>query len=125
MGVLGLLPEQWVGADNRGRLFGRFILIVLTLYGLAMVVPDFYRLVRPLGSFGLTADNDGLIFDVQGQFREISDSPAWQAGLRAGDRIDLRGMRCVPVDTNVCATILAVRRPATCLARSCCRAEAS
>ena len=108
MGVLGLLPGQW-GADNRGRLLGRFILIALTIYGLAMVVPDFYRLVRPLGSFGLTADNDGLIFDVQGQFREISDSPAWQAGLRAGDRIDLRAMRCVPVDTNVCATILAVR----------------
>ncbi len=107
--VLKFPPGQRVEVSSRGHLLGRFILVVLTLYGLAMVVPDFYRLVRPLGSFGLTADNDGLIFDVRGQFGEMSDSPAWQAGLRAGARIDLRAMRCVPVDTNVCATILAVR----------------
>jgi hypothetical protein len=107
--VLERPPGQRFTVNSRGRLVGRAILVVLTLYGLAMVVPDFYRLVRPLGSFGLTADNDGLIFDVRGQFQEMSDSPAWQAGLRAGDRIDLRAMRCVPVDSNVCATILAVR----------------
>ena len=25
-------------------------------------------------------------------------SPAWQAGLRVGDRLDLAAMRCVPVE---------------------------
>lgn len=96
-------------AKKPASVVGRLVLTVLVFYGLAMIVPDFHRLVRPLGSFGLAVNNDGLIFDVQGPFRNVADSPAWQAGLRAGDHIDLRRMRCVPVNTNICATILAVR----------------
>ncbi|PNG25468.1 hypothetical protein [Methylocella silvestris] len=92
-----------------GRRLERLLLAVLTLYGLALIVPDFYRLARPLGSFGFFANNDGLIFDVKGPFAEESASPAWQAGLRVGDRIDLPKMRCIPVDTNTCATMLAAR----------------
>ena len=34
-------------------------------------------------------------------------SPAWRAGLREGDRLDLGQMRCFPVDTLRCATALA------------------
>ncbi|ACK51909.1 conserved hypothetical protein [Methylocella silvestris BL2] len=97
-------------AAGRSRgLVERLLLVVLTLYGLALIVPDYYRLVRPLGAFGFFANNDGLIFDVKGPFAQESLSPAWQAGLRVGDRIDLPKMRCVPVDTITCATMLAVR----------------
>ena len=80
----------------------------LTLYALAMIAPDFLRVARPLGSFGLSADGDGLIYDVQGPFATEEDSPAWRAGLRRGDRLDLAAMRCIPVDTNVCASLLSL-----------------
>lgn len=72
-----------------------------------MVVPDFYRLVVPLGSFGFYANGDGLVTDVRGPFAEDTASPAWRAGMREGDRLDLRQMRCIPVDTLRCATVLA------------------
>jgi hypothetical protein len=95
-------------ADRRGAsLFGRAVLLVLTIYALAMIAPDLMRVVRPLGSFGLTINGDGLIYDVQGPFASEQDSPAWRAGLRDGDRLDLTAMRCAPVDTNVCASMLA------------------
>ena len=90
------------------RAGGRVVLIVLTIWALAMVIPDLYRLARPLGSFGLTANGDGLITDVRGLFLDEADSPAWQAGLRPGDRLDLAQMRCVPLDTQRCASALAV-----------------
>ena len=88
-------------ADRNGAsLFGRVALVLLTLYALAMVAPDFLRVVRPLGSFGLATNGDGLIYDVQGPFASEEDSPAWRAGLRVGDRLDLAAMRCMPVDTD-------------------------
>jgi uncharacterized membrane protein len=87
---------------------GRALLLLLTLWGLTMIVPDLLRLVRPLGSFGLYADNDGLITDVQGPFQEADSSPAFRAGLRPGDRLDLGRMRCIPVRTPRCAGALAV-----------------
>jgi len=84
----------------------RFVLVLLTIWALAMVVPDLARLVHRLGSFGFFADSDGLVTDVQGPFSAKEDSPAWQAGLRVGDRLDLPAMRCVPLDTLRCATAL-------------------
>jgi len=72
-----------------GNIAGRILLAALTFWALAMVVPDFYRLYRPLGSFGFYSNNDGLITDVQGPFLDQTESPAFQAGLRAGDRLDL------------------------------------
>ena len=45
-----------------------------------MIVPDLARLVRPLGSFGFYANNDGLIYDVTGPFTDRTASPAWKAG---------------------------------------------
>jgi hypothetical protein len=87
-------------------LLGRIALLLLTVYALAMIAPDLLRVVRPLGSFGLAMDGDGRIFDVQGPFDAEHDSPAWRAGLRAGDRLDLDAMRCAPVDTSVCASLL-------------------
>ena len=78
---------------------GRTFLVALTLWALAMIVPDFYRVYQPLGSFGFYANNDGIITDVQGPFLKQTDSPAFQGGLRVGDRLDLEQMRCVPLQT--------------------------
>jgi hypothetical protein len=87
---------------------GRILLALLTLYALTMIAPDLYRLVRPLSAFGLATNADGLIYNVQAQFAADEDSPAWRAGLRPGDRLDLPAMRCAPIDTELCATNLAL-----------------
>jgi hypothetical protein len=42
----------------------RILLIVLLIWALLMIVPDLWRVVQPLGSFGFDTDNDGLIYDV-------------------------------------------------------------
>jgi len=89
------------------RIAGRTLLAALTLWALAMVIPDFYRLYQPLGSFGFYANNDGIITDVQGPFQKQTDSPAFQAGLRVGDKLDLEQMRCIPVRTLRCASAMA------------------
>ena len=81
--------------------------MALTLWALAMIVPDFYRVYQPLGSFGFYANNDGIITDVQGPFLKLTDSPAFQAGLRAGDRLDLEQMHCIPIRTLRCASAMA------------------
>jgi len=86
---------------------GRALLVALTFWALAMIIPDFYRLYQPLGSFGFYANNDGVITDVQGPFLQQTDSPAFQAGLRAGDRLDLDQMRCIPISTFRCASAMA------------------
>jgi hypothetical protein len=95
-----------MGDRNGASLFGRIALLLLTIYALAMIAPDLLRVARPLASFGLAVNGDGLIYDVQGPFASEEDSPAWRAGLRAGDRLDLGAMRCAPVDTVVCASML-------------------
>ena len=64
--------------------------------------------MRPLGAFGLATNADGLIYDVRAQFAADEDSPAWRAGLRPGDRLDIAAMRCIPIDTEICATNLAL-----------------
>ena len=94
-------------SDHKGAsLLGRIALLLLTVYALAMIGPDVLRVVRPLGSFGMAMDGDGRIYDVQGPFENEQDSPAWHAGLRAGDRLDLAAMRCAPVDTTRCASLM-------------------
>ena len=95
-----------MGDRNGANLFGRAALLLLTVYALAMIAPDLLRVVRPLGSFGLAMDGDGRIYDVRGPFEAEHDSPAWRAGLRAGDRLDLAAMRCAPVDTTRCASLM-------------------
>ena len=89
------------------RSASRILLAAFTIWALAMIIPDLYRPVQPLGSFGFYADNDGLISDVRGPFSEEAASPAFQAGLRPGDRLDLAQMRCIPVHTLKCASALA------------------
>jgi hypothetical protein len=85
----------------------RIVLIKLLLWGLAMIVPDLIRVIHPLGSFGFYANNDGLIYDVTGPFQDEASSPAWKAGLRTGDRIDLAHLRCNFADVSSCGSALA------------------
>jgi hypothetical protein len=92
---------------SHGHIVGRVLLMALTFWALAMVVPDFYRLYQPLGSFGFYANNDGIITDVEGPFRDRTASPAFRAGLRVGDRLDLEQMRCIPISTLRCTSAMA------------------
>lgn len=85
----------------------RTSLIALLGWALMMIVPDLVRIVQPLGSLGFYASGDGLIYDVQGPFPNRAASPAFNAGIRAGDRIDLAAMRCIPYDAQRCASVLA------------------
>ena len=91
---------------SSGRGIGRVLLVVLTLWALALVVPDLYRLGHPLGSFGFYANNDGVVTDVLAPFSSLGASPAFVAGLRPGDRLDLTQMRCVPFDAPRCASAM-------------------
>src|SRR5215468_12537659 len=90
-----------------GHIVGRVLLVALTFWALAMIIPDFYRVYQPLGSFGFYANNDGIITDIQGPFRDQTASPAFRAGLRVGDRLDLAEMRCIPIHTLRCASAMA------------------
>jgi hypothetical protein len=85
----------------------RILLVVLLAWALTMIVPDLWRVVQPLGSFGFYANNDGLIYDVTGPFDDQTASPAWNAGIREGDRLDLSKMRCFPYDPATCGSVLA------------------
>ena len=64
----------------------RILLSVLLAWALVMIVPDLLRVVQPLGSYGFYADSDGVIYDVQGAFDRLEDSPAWKAGMREAYR---------------------------------------
>ena len=88
----------------------RLLLIVLTLWALAMIVPGLQRVFDSLDSFGLTVDNDGVITGVLAPFASPNDSPAAAAGITPGDRVDLKSMRCIPADINTpqCASLLAL-----------------
>jgi hypothetical protein len=84
----------------------RILFVVLLAWALAMIVPDLWRVVQPLGSFGFYANNDGLIYNVTGPFDDETASPAWNAGIREGDRLDLSKMRCFPYDSAACGAVL-------------------
>ena len=81
----------------------RILLIVLLAWALVMIVPDVLLVATPLTSFGFYADNDGLIYDVIGPFDE-RDSPAWNAGIRVGDRL-ARGCQAIESRLNLKARI--------------------
>lgn len=73
-----------------------------------MIVPGLQRVIDSLGSFGLSADNDGIITGVVAPFRSAADSPTAAAGIVPGDRIDLKSMRCIPPNTPQCASLVTV-----------------
>jgi len=82
----------------------RILLIVLLAWALVMIVPDVLLVATPLTSFGFYADNDGLIYDVIGPFDEREQSPAWNAGIRVGDRL-ARGCQAIESRLNLKARI--------------------
>jgi len=86
----------------------RLLLILLTLWALAMIAPGLQRVFDSLDSFGLSVDNDGSVTDVVAPFQSPSDSPAAAAGIVNGDRIALKTMRCIPHDTSQCASLIAI-----------------
>ena len=86
----------------------RSLLVVLTLWALAMIVPGFQRVFDSLGSFGLSVNNDGVVTDVVAPFQSPAESPAAIAGIVPGDRIDLKSMRCLPPNTPQCASIVTI-----------------
>ncbi len=73
-----------------------------------MILPDLYRLVGPLDSFGLSADNNGTIIDVRQPFETLKASPASQAGITPGERLDLRHMHCRDPFSENCTGVVAV-----------------
>ena len=90
-----------------GSILSRSALVVLTIWGLAMVVPSFYRMVWPLASLGLTVDNNGMVVDVIGPFDHAPNrSPAAASGLKVGDRLDLQQMNCRAPSSTVCASLV-------------------
>jgi hypothetical protein len=89
----------------------RVLVVALTTWSLGTIIPDLWRVAMPpLGAAGFAADNDGRIYDVVGPFASDSDSPAWQAGLRVGDQVDLHAMRCDPLLPHgpACSSLVAV-----------------
>jgi hypothetical protein len=86
---------------------GRILLIGLLVWGLAMIVPDLIRVGQPLASFGFYANNDGLIYDVTGPFPNETFSPAWKAGIRRGNQLDLSRLKCMPNESVACGDALA------------------
>ncbi len=87
---------------------GEIFLILLTVWAVAMIAPGLQRVIDSLGSFGLSVDNDGNITDVVAPFPSPAESPAAAAGIVPGDRIDLKAMRCIPVNTPRCASLVSV-----------------
>jgi hypothetical protein len=86
----------------------RIILIPLLVWALVMIVPGLWRVVQPLASFGFSANNDGLIYDVRKPFDELAQSPAWREGVRKGDRLDMTKLGCMPFEPTACGNTLAV-----------------
>jgi hypothetical protein len=72
-------------ADKLNRI-NRILVIALTAWGLAVIVPEFYRVVGNYATLGFFADNDGRITEVQ------KDGPATAPGadMHEGDCIDLK-----------------------------------
>ncbi|HTI02202.1 MAG TPA: hypothetical protein VL752_14730 [Acidisoma sp.] len=90
------------------RSASRLLAVLLTIWSLATILPDLSRIVTPLGSYGLSVDNDGTIIGVQDPFIRAAASPAGQAGLAPGMQLDLTAMRCTRPGSEGCRAILAV-----------------
>jgi hypothetical protein len=89
-------------------ILSRLALVVLTAWGLAMVLPAFHRMVWPLASYGLDVDNNGVVVDLTGPFDHGQDSPAAMSGLAVGDRLDMQQMNCWTPSSRACAALVTV-----------------
>ena len=82
--------------------------MVLACWACLLSVPGLYRVTAALSSLGLSVNNDAVIVDVVAPFSNAALSPAVQAGLRPGDKIDIRQMPCLPPNTPTCSSLLSV-----------------
>lgn len=84
-------------AANRHRV----LVCILAAWALLVIAPDFYRVFKDYGTLGFSANNNGRIYEVFGP-------PAIDAGLRVGDRLDLKAMRCGTGDDKLCRNALSI-----------------
>src|ERR1700730_2785604 len=68
-------------SPKRSKL-SKWIAIALAVLTLALYLPELWVLWNPTGWLGLEVDYDGVVKKVD------QSSPAWNAGIRAGDRIE-------------------------------------
>lgn len=78
----------------------RALLLAGLVWALIVVVPDIYRLYGSLAEFDFSADNSGLIYEV--------DKSAAAEELQVGDRILLRPGACWSPTSDRCRNFLAV-----------------
>lgn len=90
------------------RHLSRFTAVILAIWACMLSVPGLDRVTSSLASLGLSVNNDGVIVDVVAPFKSGSLSPAAQAGLRPGEKIDFRQMPCLPPNTETCSSLLSV-----------------
>jgi hypothetical protein len=100
--------QRSLGESRRTFGPGRVFLVVMTAWAVGMILPSLYNVVEPLASFGLSADNDGVILDVVAPFDDARESPAALAGVVPGDRVDLRVMQCFVPTSPPCASLVVV-----------------
>jgi hypothetical protein len=98
---------------SSGRIrFSHFLLAILAGYALILAIPEYYRIVWPMGALGIIADNDGWIVDAKWPFATVEESPARLRELPEGKhyRVDLATQRCAwPYDDgDLCRGALAV-----------------
>src|SRR5580698_2192523 len=86
----------------------KLILVFMVLWGFTMVAPSLYRMVWPLASFGFSVDNNGVVIDTWEPFSNKTESPAVQAGIAIGDRLDLTRMNCFAPSSPACASLVVV-----------------
>lgn len=66
---------------------GKAFAAALMLWGLALIVPDVWRVFVEFGTIGLQVNNDGVVYTAP-------EGPARDSGIQQGDRVDLRRMAC-------------------------------
>lgn len=81
---------------------GRIVVSVLATWALAFILPDCIRVVRAMPTLGFTVDDAGVV-------RGKPEPFALRAGVREGDRLDLRVVRCGPrATTEGCSSAIAL-----------------
>lgn len=86
----------------------RALMILLAVWALAIITPELYRVIAPLSSIGLSADNDGTVLNVKRPFDRLTDSPAARAGIVPGDQLDLKQMHCKEPLSENCTGVVTV-----------------
>lgn len=83
--------------------FGKILVLILCVYGAAIIAPDFARVFGPIGTLGFAADNNGVVGSVDESVPDVRRS-----GLQPGDRVDLSRMNCLSLQSQRCKDTLAM-----------------